>query len=136
MAYQKQNFFNGEILTAEQLNHIEDGIDWDVIKPSEDGISANDITDGAVSGYYTATIGTTWSGTTAPYSQTVSVAGIRSSDTPIVDLILNNNYTTATNEIYDWGNIYRITTSDDTLTVYATNKTTVSLNIQIRCIRK
>lgn len=26
MSYQKQNFANGEVLTAPQLNHIEDGI--------------------------------------------------------------------------------------------------------------
>ena len=26
MSYQKQNFANGEVLTASQLNHIEDGI--------------------------------------------------------------------------------------------------------------
>lgn len=26
MSYQKQNFSNGEVLTASQLNHIEDGI--------------------------------------------------------------------------------------------------------------
>ena len=26
MAYEKQNFKDGETLTAEQLNHIEDGI--------------------------------------------------------------------------------------------------------------
>ena len=26
MSYQKQNFANGEVLTASQMNHIEDGI--------------------------------------------------------------------------------------------------------------
>lgn len=26
MSYQKQNFANGEVLSASQLNHIEDGI--------------------------------------------------------------------------------------------------------------
>ena len=26
MAYQKQNFTDGQVLTAEHLNHIEDGI--------------------------------------------------------------------------------------------------------------
>lgn len=26
MSYQKQNFANGEVLTASQLNHMEDGI--------------------------------------------------------------------------------------------------------------
>lgn len=145
MAYQKQNFIDGEVLTAEKLNHIEDGIDWDVIKP-EDGVSTGDIADsaitelkindGAVSGYYTATIGTAWSGTTAPYTQTISVIGVRSTDTPIVDLVLNNNYTTASNEIDAWGSVYRIVTGANTLTVYATDKITISLNVQIRCIRK
>ena len=26
MAYQKQNFVNGQVLTADHMNHIEDGI--------------------------------------------------------------------------------------------------------------
>lgn len=38
MAYKKQNFANGQVLTAEQLNHMEDGIvanEWTEEKQSK-----------------------------------------------------------------------------------------------------
>lgn len=53
MSYQKQNFANGEVLTASQLNHIEDGI----VAAEQTG-----------GGNATLTIGTVTSGTTASAS--------------------------------------------------------------------
>ena len=44
MAYEKQNFKDGDILTAEQLNHIEDGIDALGVVPD---LSVNDESDPA-----------------------------------------------------------------------------------------
>ena len=38
MAYERQNFANGEVLTATQLNHMEDGIlanEWTEEKKAE-----------------------------------------------------------------------------------------------------
>lgn len=42
MSYQKQNFANGEVLTAPQLNHIEDGI---VDLESNSGVLSTKITE-------------------------------------------------------------------------------------------
>jgi hypothetical protein len=80
---------------------------------------------------YTATIGTTWAGDAAPYTQTITMSGIKTGDDPIVDLILSDDYDISQIQLEEWGKIYRITTSDDAITVYAEEPTSVILNIQL-----
>lgn len=54
MAYEKQNFVKGQVLEAEHLNHIEDGIEAVESKvdgleiPSVDGLATTDYVDEAV----------------------------------------------------------------------------------------
>jgi len=83
----------------------------------------------------TATLDTTWSGSAAPYSQTITVNGITSTDTPIVDVVMSGTYTTDQSRLEQWGYVYRITTADNSITVYATDKPTVELPIQIKVVR-
>jgi hypothetical protein len=83
----------------------------------------------------TATLDTTWSGTSAPYTKTVSVSGILSTDTPIIDVVMSGTYSTDTAIAEAWGYIYRAVTADGSITFYATEKPTVSLPIQIRVVR-
>lgn len=63
MAYEKQNFVDGQVLTAEHLNHIEDGLvalcNSPVARIAEVTLSA-----------------TRWTGATSPYSQVVAIDGI------------------------------------------------------------
>jgi hypothetical protein len=84
---------------------------------------------------YTTTIGTSWSGSSAPYTQNVSVPGILATDTPIVDVKCSGTYSTDQTYITQWGKIYRITTYANGITVYATEKTTSNVPISIKCIR-
>jgi len=83
----------------------------------------------------TATLDTTWSGTSAPFSKTVTVSGILSTDTPIIDVVMSGTYSTDEARIEAWGYIYRAVTGADSITFYATNKPTVALPIQIRVVR-
>lgn len=83
----------------------------------------------------TATLDTTWSGTSAPYTKTVSVSGILSTDTPIIDVVMSGTYSTDEARIEAWGYIYRAVTANGSITFYATEKPTVSLPIQIRVVR-
>ena len=76
-----------------------------------------------------------WSGSTAPYTQTVTVTGILSTDAPIVDIVMSGTYATDANRIDNWGNIYRIVTVADQITAYATDKPTVDLPIQLKVVR-
>lgn len=85
---------------------------------------------------YTATIGTSWSGSAAPYTQTVSVPGILSSDTPIVDINFSSiAYSNKEDVVTAWSSIYRITTSNNSITVYADEKTTTAVPIQLKVVR-
>lgn len=83
----------------------------------------------------TATLNTTWSGTSAPYTKTVSVSGILSTDTPIIDVVMSGTYSTDEARTEAWGYIYRAVTANGSITFYATEKPTVSLPIQIKVVR-
>lgn len=95
-------------------------------------------TAGNVSGIavkYTATIGTSWSGTAAPYSQTITVTGLKSTDVPLIDFVNSGTYATDLNREEAWGSIYRIVPANNKITVYAHEKTTTSCPIQLLVIR-
>ena len=83
----------------------------------------------------TVTLDTTWSETSPPYTKTVTVNGILASDTPIVDVVMSGTYATDEARIEQWGYVYRITTGDNSITAYATDKPTVELPIQIKVVR-
>lgn len=105
-------------------------------KINNKAVTTEKIADGAVTKFFTAQIGTTWTGSAAPYTQTITVSGILASDKPIVDLVPSSTFATAENEISNFAKIYRITTAANSITVYATEKTDVALNIQMGVHRK
>ena len=84
---------------------------------------------------YKVNIGTAWSGSAAPYTQTISVSGMLATDNPIVDVTPDSTYDTAVSQVEAWGNIHRITTAANSITVYANDKTEVAIPIQLKCIR-
>lgn len=97
---------------------------------------SGEISEGAVSMYYTGSIPTGWSGS-GPYTKVVTLSGILATDHPIVDLLPSATYSDAEKQIEAWGNIYKVVASAaDTLTFYATDKPDVAIPIQVRCIRK
>ena len=83
----------------------------------------------------TATLNTTWSGSAAPYTKTITVSGILATDTPIIDIVMSGTYATDEARIEAWGYIYRAVTANGSMTFYATEKPTVSLPIQIKVVR-
>ena len=91
---------------------------------------------GASTKLYTATIGTSWSGSAAPYTQNITVSGILASDTPIVDVDLSSTAYANKNAVLEaYAKVYRITTAANSITVYADEKTTTSIPIQLKVIR-
>ena len=83
----------------------------------------------------TATLDTSWSGSSAPYTKTISVSGILSTDVPFIDIVMSGTYATDTARQEAWGYIYRAVTADNAITFYATDKPTVSLPLQIKVVR-
>ena len=81
---------------------------------------------------FTGTLTTSgWTGTSAPYTQTVTVTGIlASAPPPVIDVELSATWSTALSEEEAWGLIKRITYSNNSLTFYADAKPTVALNFK------
>lgn len=85
---------------------------------------------------HTATIPLSWLGSSAPYTQTISVNGITSADTPIVDVILSSSTSTALSQLEAWGCISKITTGTNQITVTCLeNKPNISIPIQLKVVR-
>ena len=84
---------------------------------------------------FTATLSTSWSGSAAPYTQTVTINGITSAHNPIVDVVMSGTYSTDQQRSEQWGYIYRAVTGTNQITFYASEKPTVSLPIRVKVVR-
>jgi hypothetical protein len=87
---------------------------------------------------YTVTVGTgdAWSGESAPYTMSCAVPGLREQDRVIADVVLSDNAATAQNELDAYGRIYKMTTADNAVTLYATEKTSTGITIQLLAVMK
>lgn len=82
---------------------------------------------------YNTILSTTWSGNSAPYTQTISIADILASDTPHIAPVYGSN---VEDEIQAWSLVTRATTANGSITFYCYgDKPTISLNLQIEVIR-
>ena len=109
----------------------------DLSNVSDGSVTGVKIADGAVSQEFTAIIPAAgWTGDSAPYTNIVTVPGLLEDDDPSVDIIPSDTFETAEAEIEAYAAIYRMATAVNTLTVYATEKPTVDINIQLRAVRK
>ena len=86
-------------------------------------------------GILTTTLSTVWTGTEAPFTKTQTVTGLLATDTPIVDVVMSGVLATDEARQEAWAGIYRITTADNAITLYATEKPAVELPIQIKVVR-
>ena len=75
-----------------------------------------------------------WTGS-GPYTQTVTVTGIASTDEPFVDVLLSSNNATAAAELEAWAMVSKITTSTNSITaVCLDDKPEVNLNIRLKVV--
>ncbi|KJR48388.1 Phage tail fiber protein [Desulfosporosinus sp. I2] len=86
-------------------------------------------------GTLTTTLDTAWAGAQAPFTKTQAVAGILATDNPIVDVTMGGTYSTDEARLDAWSQIYRITTANDSITLYAKKAPTVALPIQLKVVR-
>lgn len=85
---------------------------------------------------YTATLTTTWEGTSAPYTQDIAVVGITSSDTPIISPVYSTDNATAILQKEAWNMIGKATTSTNTITFTCfEEKPVTAIPIQIKVVR-
>lgn len=99
-------------------------------------ITTDMIAASAVTRYFAATIGTTWTGSAEPYTQSITVSGMQVTDRPIVDVVLSDTFATAQAQLEAWASIFRIVTAANKITVYSHAKTTTSISIQLEVKRR
>ena len=105
-------------------------------KIKDKAVTMAKLADHAVSVDYTVTLDTTWSGDAAPYTKEQTVNGILADDKPLIDLAPSATFADAEKQADAWALIYRAVTAANKITFYAKAKPTVSIPLQIRCIRK
>ena len=76
-----------------------------------------------------------WNGTSAPYTQTVTVQGMKSSYEPIADVSLSNDIELRKQQNAQWGRVSMITTGDGSITAYCDAVTpTIALPIRLKVV--
>ena len=105
-------------------------------KIKDKAVTTAKLADHAVSVDYTVTLNTTWSGSAAPYTKEQTINGILATDKPLIDLVPSATFADATKQENAWALIYRAVTAANKITFYAKAKPTVSIPLQIRCVRK
>lgn len=85
---------------------------------------------------FTATIGQNWKEeTSGGFSQVVNIDGILDEDSPIIDVLLDDNTEISKSQIKAWSNVSRITTQKGLIKVYCyKNKPTIDIDIQVVCV--
>ena len=119
--YSKTTWANGvsPAINATNLNKLEQGV-----------------VDNAKIIDYTATIPfADWTGAEAPFTKEVAVNGILAADKPIIDLVPSGTYLTDVAMADDWGQVYRITTAADSITVYAHEVPSADIPIALKAVR-
>ena len=99
------------------------------------GVSIN--TTISASKYYTATFkASDWS-SSAPYTQTVSVKGIKSSDNPIVDINMSSATEENSEELMNsWSFVGRIVTNNESITAYCyEEKPEIDISINLLVVK-
>lgn len=90
----------------------------------------------ATTNLYTATLLSSGWSSSAPYTQTVSVSGILSTDTPIADVVLDVVTSTAMTQISAWMCVSNIETSNGEITATCfENKPEIDIPIQLKVVR-
>lgn len=105
-------------------------------KIKDKAVTMAKLADHAVSVDYTVTLDTTWSGDAAPYTKEQTINGILATDKPLIDIVPSATFADAEKQADAWALVYRAVTAANKITFYAKAKPTVSIPLQIRCIRK
>ena len=76
-----------------------------------------------------------WSGSN-PFTKAVTVSGILSTDTPVIDLNMSTiNFADVAATQTAWGKIYRAVTSTNTITFYSTESISIALPFIAKVVR-
>lgn len=99
------------------------------------GIAIN--TTVSASKYYSATFTSSGWSSSAPFTQTVSVSGIKASDNPIVDINMSSATSSNSSDLLEaWGLVGRVSTANGSVTAYCYDeKPTVNIPVNIMVVK-
>ncbi len=90
----------------------------------------------ATTALYNSTLASSGWSSAAPYTQTVNVSGILSTDTPIVDVVLDVDTPTAISQISAWMCVSKIETSNGSITATCLEDVpTIDIPVQLKVVR-
>lgn len=118
-------------ITMKQYN----GTDYDTLYPKT---TAEQVIGAVTTVTYIATTSTSWTSdtTNGGYYQTIAVSGIKSTDNPIADIVLGSNVTSNKAALEAWALVTRITTDNDSVTVWANGDApTTTFSFQLKVVR-
>lgn len=81
------------------------------------------------------TLSAAWSGTAAPYTQTLSLPGALAGDFPLLRLSPSGSAAAIAQQLADFSKIYGIVPAADALTLYASEKPSAALTLQVLILR-
>lgn len=85
---------------------------------------------------YNATLLSSGWSSSAPYTQTLSIQGILSTDIPVVDVVLSSTTSTAVSQLEAWGYVSKIETAANSITATCLKeKPTINIPIQLKVVR-
>lgn len=99
------------------------------------GVTAAQVGAATTSLYSGTLVANGWVGTVPPYTQTIAVAGMLSTDTPIADILQTGTESTDEAMRIAWELITRITSGAGSITVYASDLPESEIAIQMRVVR-
>ena len=84
----------------------------------------------------TTIVASAFEGKTAPYTQKISLSGVKGTDNPLVGVVYSNNTATALDQQDSWSSVSRIETGDGYIIVSCyEDKPTVNIPIQVKIVR-
>lgn len=90
----------------------------------------------SVSNYSATLLSSGWVGASAPYTQTVNVPGILSTDNTLANIVLSSDTTTAQSQLTNWAYVSKMETSNGSVTATCfDSKPSIDLNVSLMSIR-
>ena len=90
----------------------------------------------SVSNYSATLLSSGWVGASAPYTQTVNVPGILSTDNTLANIVLSSDTTTAQSQLTNWAYVSKMETSNGSVTATCFDSIpSIDLNVSLMSIR-
>ena len=137
----EEEAFNTALATLPEhhARHLPGGADPITVKTDnlDDGaVTADKLAADSVSRIVSVSIGTTWTGSAAPFTMEVNVSGLQATDRIVADIVPADDFEAAQQQMDAWASVFRIKAEDGKIILYASEQTTTAFKIQLMVVTK